>query len=366
LSARDDIYIAPPIDELLFAPRPRIHFASALAAGDWNGDGFVDLAVGVPDHLAFRQRGLVFILNGSAEGITEDGASFRRFPGSGFRADGDRAGAALAAGDFNGDEFADLVIDVPGEVEPGDTCCKDAGVAWILYGSLAGFSTQQVLSQASAGILGKVEDEEGFGLALATGDLNGDGYDDLAAGVPGDSEGAGAVNVVYGSAAGLVPTGNEIWHQVKLGLSPGGGFGSAVAIGDFDDDDFADLAIGIPGQAFGEADCCPGAAFVLRGSASGLKSSTWEFLHQGRVGIPERPEPGDSFGAALTASDLNGDGFSDLVIGVPGEDDSSGAVHALYGGPAGLETEGSQIWKQDPLQLPDESEVGDRFGQAVD
>src|SRR5262249_29243939 len=86
-------------------------------------------------------------------------------------------------------------------------------------------------------------------------DFNGDGYEDLAVGVPGEGilvqgvimSGAGAVNVIYGSATGLNPTGNQFWFQELPGIArehsePGDNFGATLAAGDFNGDGFADLA----------------------------------------------------------------------------------------------------------------------------
>src|SRR5262245_7680398 len=76
-------------------------------------------------------------------------------------------------------------------------------------------------------------------------DFNGDGFSDLAVGVSGENNNAGAVNVIYGSASGLTSTGNQVWTENSLGetSSAGDRFGISLAAGDFDNDGFADLAI---------------------------------------------------------------------------------------------------------------------------
>jgi hypothetical protein len=79
-------------------------------------------------------------------------------------------------------------------------------------------------------------------------DFNGDGADDLAVGVPGESVGsifaAGAVNVLYGSATGLSGTGRQLFTQVSSAAETDDTIGFALASGDFNTDTFADLAVG--------------------------------------------------------------------------------------------------------------------------
>src|SRR4051794_12177712 len=89
-------------------------------------------------------------------------------------------------------------------------------------------------------------------------DFDGDGFADLAVGVPGEDigfrSGAGAVNVIYGSATGLTEVGDQFWAQESVGVpgasEPGDHFGSPAS-GDFDGDGYADLAVGVPGEAIG-------------------------------------------------------------------------------------------------------------------
>ncbi|NJO05033.1 MAG: hypothetical protein HC876_05615 [Chloroflexaceae bacterium] len=130
-----------------------------------------------------------------------------------------------------------------------------------------------------------------FGAAASTaGDVNGDGFADLLIGVPGES----AVQVYYGSATGISSTPDTT-------LSGAGNFGRAVSIaGDINNDGFADVIIGTPGQ---------NTAALFRGAATGISTTPLELSQPG------------GFGASVaTAGDVDGDGFDDVLVGAPNTD----------------------------------------------
>jgi hypothetical protein len=127
-----------------------------------------------------------------------------------------------------------------------------------------------------------------------TADFN-DGFADLAVGVPAEN-GVGAVNVLYGTAAGLSGAGGQLFSQVGGAVEGVDGFGSALAAGDFNNDDFADLAIGAPNDDVGSA-LDAGAVSVLYGSANGLTTQGGQLFTQVGGAI----EGDDRFGSALAA-----------------------------------------------------------------
>jgi hypothetical protein len=251
------------------------------------------------------------VLSGSAGGLSGSGSQYftQNTPGVASSAENnDRLGFSLAAGDFNHDGFADLAVGAPFE---GLGCSIDAGAVILLYGSADGLSSASgpLLTQDTLGVANSAEAEDHFGHALAAGDFDQDGFADLAVGVRdedvGDITFAGAVNVLYGSAGGLSGSGSQYFTQNTRGVGSSAeifdAFGAALAGGDFNHDGFADLAVGVPREDVGGI-ANAGAVNVLYGSAGGLSGTGSQFFTQETPGVGGSAEGNDLFGAALAAS----------------------------------------------------------------
>lgn len=333
-------------------------FGWSLAAGDFNGDGRDDLAIGSPLETvgSVRLAGMTHIIYSASWGLNPVNSQTwtQNSPGIlGGVEEADWFGWSLAAGDFNGDGRDDLAIGAFGEAIG---TIAGAGAVNVIYGSSTGLSSSgnQMWSQDSSGIPGGCEEWDEFGYTVAAGDFNGDGRDDLAIGVAlEDVNGtdAGAVNVIYGSSTGLNSTGSQMFYQQAGGLgrsdnNANDGFGVSLAVGDFNNDGRDDLAIGAASEdqlahddgrieTIGSA----GAVYVLPGTSTGLSLSSATTWHQNtsRAGglVEDAAEAGDRYGTALAVGDFNGDGRADLAVGVPGESvgeaTSAGAVNVLFG-----------------------------------
>jgi hypothetical protein len=341
-------------------------FGTSLVAADINGDGYADLAViGTDGTLPGDRVTAIGVFFGAPGGLS--GAAGQVLTGADLDAGGSvgLGWGAMAAGRMDDDAFADVVVPVVGGAV--------GGAVVVLRGSADGLlaTAAQLWSQDSPGIPGDGAVGDGFGAALAIGDLDGDGRADLAIGSPwaaaGSTSRAGTVTVIYGSASGLTAEGSQLWSEATDGVpgTPANGdrFGRALAAGDLDGDGRDDLAIGAPNDPVG------GRVTILYGSATGLTATGAQRWSQGSPGVPDRNEQPDRFGGSLAAADFGRSGRCDLAIGTYGEKlggiPHAGAVTVLYGRATGLSARDVQRWSQDTPGIKGTAEPYDEFGSVL-
>ncbi|HEY0697423.1 MAG TPA: FG-GAP and VCBS repeat-containing protein, partial [Micromonospora sp.] len=296
--------------------------ASAAAGGaraDFDGDGIDDLVSAYNSVTQWMNGSSMVVFYSSPQG-QQNGENY--FGIGTYTAQG----VEFAAGDFDNDGYDDLVMGLP-FTGPHDG--DSFGSAYIWYGSANGLHVvggrMSYVDQNTGDIPGTSESGDEFGRALAAGDLNSDGYDDLAVGSPGEAIGttsrAGMIHVFLGGPDGIPATAvglSQADAQVPGESEAGDEFGMSVAIGDVTGDGYGDLAVGSPGENGS------GMVTLLKGTASGIAATgaTAQVAPTTAAVTPHR------LGQTVTLADLTGDDCAEVSTGAP---DSTVIGHTTAG-----------------------------------
>lgn len=288
--------------------------AAVSGATDLNGDHYADIVIGAPKYKVDNEvRGAAFVYYGAPTGLI---TTPKILPG---KSDNASMGAAVAGlGDTNGDGFDDLIVGAP----TTNTPAVEAGAAWVYYGSASGVDNSTTFLKSEYG-------GTRFGTSVAAaGDVNGDGFSDAVVGIPGwEISKSGAIAVYLGQPAGL----QETYKQFHYGSLTDTGFGTSVSgAGDLNGDGYSDLIVGSPGHSYMQLKI--GRFTVIPGNYPGA-NGPGTVTGWAAIGAAAMDQMGTSVSGA---GDVNGDGFSDIIVGIPGYDtptaQEAGRIRTYYGG----------------------------------
>jgi FG-GAP repeat len=320
-------------------PRRDDQFGSSMTSGDFNGDGWADLAIGTPG------KELVAVLHGSPTGFLGGGTRQLRRPPR-FGSEGDLYGSTVLAHDFNGDGYDDLVVGAPG----GTTEDPARGVAHLLFGTPDGLRVRGAVTLRPPDA-----DMRLFGTRFRAGDVDADGHPDLIMGIRETVDGPG-----YGVYCAGSPRGPRECR--RFGSGGTSSFGVADVNGD-DRDDIVQGDIG-PRDPLTGARATAGEVRIWLGGPEGPRSSPL-LVTQETENVPGDDELGDEFGAVVEAGDVDDDGFADLVVTSTGEDEGEGRITVIRGGRDGIADTGHSHFDQSWPEVPGEARAGNRFGSSL-
>ncbi|MGH3389708.1 MAG: FG-GAP-like repeat-containing protein [Actinomadura sp.] len=333
------------------------HFGNSLASADFDGDGYGDLAIGAPDEDTGggSNAGLVTILWGTPSGLTTFAQTIEAFePTSGAR-----WGENLTTGDVEHDGTPEIFATMPGISGFDFFHFSSTGAAAAGTGGAraAVRSGGAVTLPRGGGDVSAQSLEDVNNSFLATGDVTGDGHDDVVYAFY-DADWSVAAErrgfyVLPGNAEGGLDGGSPIFTEA-----------GSVAVGDFEADGFEDVVVGQPAVTKSG-----GQVTVFKGSATGVTTAAKTSIHQDTAGVPDVAASGDGLGSSLAVGDVNKDGLADLAVGGPGDNVNgvvdSGRAWVLFGSAAGLTGTGAQTVSQSTTNVPGSSEKSDRFGYQV-
>ncbi|KUL31354.1 FG-GAP-like repeat-containing protein [Streptomyces regalis] len=386
---------------------------------DFNGDGYSDVAIAAPEATVDgkTKAGYVAVLYGSANGLQTSSKQVISQNTTGVTdsaESGDLFGSAVSSADLDQDGYADLIVGVTGEdsVEGG----AETGLVQVVWGGANGLSggaplayghhTYDRLSARGELTVGDVngdgatdlvvvesltrlrvvkgpfgrdgatnggeqtvrDDSDPRFLDLATGDVNGDGIDDVV-GTMHDGDEGDARRITYwqGTPDGL---GEKTVLLDSRGWRVQGG--ESLDLGDVNGDGYDDIVVGRYDGADSDVSTpIPkgGRVAFVPGSANGPVGTEAMYVNQDSAGVPGAAEQYDRFGADVSVADVNGDGYEDVAAGVPFEDfnglTNAGGVVVLRGSAAGLTGTGATGFNQDTIGVPGAAESYDVFGAAT-
>lgn len=281
-------------------------FGIATALEDFNGDGYADILVGANSYSAGIGRAYVIYSTGASGIASQLATATGNTKIDGINGVNCNLGFSVYAGDVNGDGYADAVLGA--YLDSSGTAGASGGHVYILHSAGSAGITISSAAAASANITAEVPSSQ-FGVSVALGDFNGDGYADLVVGAPFYNGGYIGKVYTFNSSGSGIPSQTATAAAAIQGASSAISLGNSVATGDFNGDGYTDFSTG----AHGTAPTNSGAAFLFLSkpnftTGSGVTTTTAaSFTIAGQAS-------NDAFGFSVAFGDMNGDGKQDWFV----------------------------------------------------
>lgn len=350
-------------------PNTNDRHGRTVVAGDFDGDGYEDLAAAAPDEsngqFNTAVHGTVIISPGTSRGIGTQG--IRQISVGDLGTEAARFGWSLVAADFNQDGYDDLGVGIPQLNSLGG---PDRGAVWFYAGGPGGLQLAPYRQVAYEDVENFPQDHANFGWALTAGDFDDDGYPDVATSAIGQDNDTGVVYFLHGGASGITTNGSYKLYPYTVGGSQaqGGRFGWSLAAGQLNGLGGDDLVVGAP-QTNVQGQVAAGRVYFYYASAAGVSAGNGWFRDASNLGNLAT-EGNAHLGFSLAVGHLYQiSGQVDVAVGAPQDDygaqDGAGSVLLFEFDSQPNDYDSAKKIRQHAIYDATNASPGDQFGYAL-